>query len=50
MAGFFTLAEARIERDKARLLVKQGINPSTQRKMEAEQHKHIRPLPAHAHE
>ncbi|MCX7110032.1 MAG: integrase arm-type DNA-binding domain-containing protein [Proteobacteria bacterium] len=28
----FTLAEARVERDKARLLVMQGINPSTQRK------------------
>lgn len=34
-ARVFTLAEARAERDKARLLVKQGINPSAQRKIDA---------------
>jgi len=33
-AGVFTLAEARAERDKARLLVLQGINPSAQRKLD----------------
>ena len=33
--GRFTLAEARTERDKARALVKQGLNPSSQRKHDA---------------
>jgi len=33
--GRFTLAEARTERDKARALVKQGINPASQRKQAA---------------
>jgi integrase len=33
--GKFTLAEARAEREKARALVKQGINPATQRKHDA---------------
>jgi integrase len=33
-AGFFTLAEAREERTKARSLVKQGINPAHDRQLE----------------
>ncbi len=33
--GKFTLAEARMERDRARALVKQGVNPATQRKLDA---------------
>jgi integrase len=32
--GVFTLAEARVERDKARGLVKQGVNPSHARELE----------------
>lgn len=32
--GRFTLAEARLERDKARALVKQGINPAHHRQLE----------------
>ena len=33
--GEFTLAEARAERDKARALVKQGVNPAGQRKLDS---------------
>ncbi|MCG8994500.1 tyrosine-type recombinase/integrase [Laribacter hongkongensis] len=33
-AGSFTLAEARAERDKARQLVKQGVNPAHQRQQD----------------
>jgi len=34
LGGVFTLSEARIERDKARGLVKQGINPAQARELE----------------
>lgn len=38
--GLFTLTEARIERDRCRGLVRQGIHPAQQRKLEAVRRQH----------
>lgn len=40
LGGRFTLAEARLERDKARALVKQGINPAHNRKLDQIKREH----------